>query len=247
LRRTVYIHSGADKQGKAARKANARFTILKQLAGADVSDLSFAIQGRLDWGAILGEALSTTLRSPEHDVIAVPITKDLIEWIMDVHECDLIDIAKDFDLTEAPNWLTVDLMEKAEVIRRDKQRLQIAHKVNPIVRGFLLRRRVHRKHADFGQWSSLDLLLDDLLKKSESKGFGKTWVQLKLDYNFVVQDEYNVYEDVALAAEGDDDDVLPEEYEEGELAFPEAKVADMGKIVCNIQMTKDVVRWLRKV
>lgn len=222
----------------STRDAEAR-TVMLRLLDRNVN--------RIDYDALLHTALMKIRKQDDTDL---PIAESTVLWLTKEKGCELLSAVSEpvADYYVAAPWME-ELYEKEMEALILAQKTQISLKVQPMVRGFLTRSRIHREFVDFGTWSEVILKIDTLrAKRSFPDTFGKTWAELKLEFNYVSQaDEFDLYEDEALAADGGEEEDL-DDLEEGEGAEDDDDIIG-GKpgdaVVCNILLTAEALKWLR--
>ena len=181
----------------------------------------------------------------------LPIPESLVNYFVNERHCDLLSSTKgaleEYDNTP---WFR-GAYGKALDARILKQRTDIACQVQPLVRGILARQRVLKDHADFGSWTKVILKINELKRSPSHKTFGKTWAELKLEYNYVAQsNEFDIYEEEALGAQShDNEDDIDGELEErdGTLELTEDMIGGSPgeAITANILLTSEALKWLR--
>lgn len=167
--------------------------------------------------------------------------------------CDLLDSAKGSpeDYAKTP-WFRSAYQKALDELKLKK--VELARRLQPRVHGFLTRRRVRREIVDLGCWHELIATITRLKQKSSHETFGKTWAELKLEYNYVSQSsEFDIYENEALGTQCRDSDNIHDI--SGKLEVLDGTIQEQAKdfiggipgaaTVCNILLTSEVLKLLR--
>ena len=181
------------------------------------------------------------------------IPESLITWLVNEKKCDLLSSIEgspeDYDKTP---WFQCVFQKALDELTLKKT--EIARQVQPRIRGFLTRKQVSRDMVDLGCWHELIAKIMKLKRKSSHETFGKTWAELKIEYNYVSQSsEFDIYEDEALGTQCCEDNHSMHDLTGTlePLDEPLEQPADvLGGIpgeatVCNILLTSEVLKWLR--
>lgn len=208
-----------------ARKASARLeaivSIRKHLLGDQAVPMS-----KMDWSARLKSAVHTATDKDN----TVPITKELIDWLVRETNAKVEPLERVTPST--PQWL-VEICGGG-----------LARRVQPWYRGYQVRQRLARQYPGFGMWSSVLLHVTQLTKSPPMHpSFGKSWVQIKLDCNYVGQLEESALGDSLVDGEEFDEDL-----EEAPIMSksPSRKTNKEPEKVYDILLTGAALRWIRK-
>eukprot|EP00547_Thalassionema_nitzschioides_P017852 CAMPEP_0194239112 /NCGR_PEP_ID=MMETSP0158-20130606/5677_1 /TAXON_ID=33649 /ORGANISM="Thalassionema nitzschioides, Strain L26-B" /LENGTH=1368 /DNA_ID=CAMNT_0038973517 /DNA_START=483 /DNA_END=4585 /DNA_ORIENTATION=- len=209
---------------------------------------------RVDYKCLMVEAVGTMRKASGEKQLMIP--EAFFNWLLEEKEVDLLEILhcirgpSDPALRDGPKWFT-NLCDRAQDLKRRKLETKFALEIQRYVRGNLSRRKIRKIHPDFGAWSELMLKIKSMKKNSLPGYFGKTWAELKLECNYVAQsNEYEIYEDEALAANADfDDSVQDIELEKNDhiVTYTEDMIGESSTEakVLPILLTSEAVKWLR--
>ena len=178
------------------------------------------------------------------------IPESLITWLVHEKKCDLLSNIKgspeDYDKTP---WFRCAYQKALDELHLNK--MEIARHVQPRMRGFLTRRQARRDLVDLGCWHELIAKITKLKRMASHETFGKTWAELKMEYNYVSQtNEFDIYEDEALGTKSqhcNNDHTLSLEPLNQLLEEPADVLGGIPgeATVCNILLTSEVLKWLR--
>jgi len=146
--------------------------------------------------------------------------------------------------------------KKIKALQRKMDKAVI--RIQTIARCFIAQKKIKqmRELQSFGVWSKVALEVSRLELGVEDRPhyFGKSWVQLKVETDLVVQEQLDLLDSSSLASE--EDDAWPEdlnndtdELQETPRAGPATSKGTEPKAqgVNSIQLTSDALKWVRTV
>eukprot|EP00548_Thalassiothrix_antarctica_P009031 CAMPEP_0194155752 /NCGR_PEP_ID=MMETSP0152-20130528/65748_1 /TAXON_ID=1049557 /ORGANISM="Thalassiothrix antarctica, Strain L6-D1" /LENGTH=1150 /DNA_ID=CAMNT_0038862877 /DNA_START=111 /DNA_END=3563 /DNA_ORIENTATION=+ len=209
----------------------------------------------IDYQCFMMEAINTIRRGgPDSKCLLIP--ESIFDWLLDEKEVDILYLLECVEGPEDPVFDTghielLSLYQQAREIESDKIKTSHVLQLQRRIRGNLTRRRIKNSHPDFGIWAELILKINKMKKSNLPESFGKTWAELKLEYNYVAQsNEYEIYEDEALGVMGDEEGFEQEtklEKQDGIVQYSEDMIgesADEVKVL-TILLTSESLKWLR--
>jgi len=209
----------------------------------------------VDYQCFMMEAINT-IRAGGPDSKQLLIPESIFDWLLDEKEVDILYL---LECVKGPSDLVFDtghiglqsLYKQAQEIESEKIKTSHVLQLQRRIRGNLTRRKIQNSHPDFGTWAQLILKIDTTKKSCLPESFGKTWAELKLEYNYVAQsNEYDIYEDEALAVLGGQEDFEKEtelEKQDSIVQYSEDMIGESSKEVkvVTILLTSESLKWLR--
>eukprot|EP00546_Thalassionema_frauenfeldii_P011581 CAMPEP_0178925970 /NCGR_PEP_ID=MMETSP0786-20121207/18238_1 /TAXON_ID=186022 /ORGANISM="Thalassionema frauenfeldii, Strain CCMP 1798" /LENGTH=1471 /DNA_ID=CAMNT_0020600971 /DNA_START=303 /DNA_END=4718 /DNA_ORIENTATION=+ len=201
----------------------------------------------VDYSCLMAEAINTMRKPPDSKQLMIP--ESFFDWLLDEKHLDPLEVLdcvegpSDPALRNGPKWFT-NFYNK-------KLLLKNALELQRYIRGHSTRQKIRKIHPDFGAWSELILKIKNMKTGNLPDYFGKTWAELKIDCNYVAQsNEYEIYEDEALAANADlDQSIQDDELEknDGIIDYTDdmiGKFSPEAKVL-TILLTSEALKWLR--